>query len=249
MYGIETLPTLSHTTRWLNVSNGFGGSKKNLAATRYLRRAKPHSRAPSSLWRPGAAHPLPAWAALPIPRPPGSPRGAVRPRALGSTSNTHRLYRARQAPDPAPRRAPGRAAGKHHREGRRHRQAEREPQPGTLAGNGRERTEPGKSQPALPTPGSAGPLTAANRRSPHPRVRGRETLLPLTLILLSTPLLSSVCTSRSRSSVSSSVAAAAILFLPDNRPNCASGRMKPADSPQPQGKASAQHKTRRKEAR
>lgn len=94
-------------------------------------------------------------------------------------------------------------------------------------------------------PRSAGLLTAvdASQRSPLPAargVRGQEVLLHPTLILLSTPLLSSVWTSRSRSSVSSSVAAAAILFLPDNRPNCASGKTSPADSPPPPWEALTQ---------
>lgn len=94
-----------------------------LAATRFLRgRNRPaRRRAPCG----GRALPSlsPAWAVLQLPRPPGRPPAAVGPRAHGSASSTYLLHHARQALDSAPRRAPGRAAGEHHGQSGRHRQA------------------------------------------------------------------------------------------------------------------------------
>lgn len=177
---------------------------------------------------------LPAEAESPPPSP--HPGDLATPAASGQTSCggqacTQGFYRAwTRLPSPRP-------SGRGARQGKQAappcRDAERAP-----LGNGGWKRQGARTKLAKPYRPlrSAGPLTAAGarRRLPLPagrRVRGRQALLPPTLILLSTPLLSSVCTSRSRSSVSSSVAAAAILFLPDNRPNCASGGSRPADSP------------------
>lgn len=226
-----------------------------LAATRFLRGRNRPAKAPGSLRRPSAPLPLPGL------------DGLAAPTAAGQTSCGGRASgpRLRLKHVPAPPRTAGAGLGSSPSPGPSGgaaprakqapppgRDAERGPQPGTPAGSSkREGTKPAKPQ---PPPRSEGPLAAAgaSQRSPLParrHVRGREALLPPTLILLSTPLLSSVCTSRSRSSVSSSVAAAAILFLPDNRPNCASGRTSAADSPPLPLEAPARRRTRGNEAR
>lgn len=158
------------------------------------------------------------------------PRSASPPSSppAGPTASAHQLHRERRALDTAPRAAPTRADWGHRREGGRHRQAV-----SAAAGLCRlEGTQPAEHPHAPRCSGSR----RHQQRSPRTAVRAlhtEERPSARTLILLSTPLLSSVCTSRSRSSVSSSVAAAAILFLPDNRPNRASGGTGPADSPPP----------------